>query len=68
MKLRRNEMKLRKNRIVSPKNFPIPHWISKDLHRGISDFLHRDMDELIVIYASALYSFFVSVFFFATFV
>ena len=45
----RDEMKLRKNRIVSPKNFPIPHWISKDLHRGISDFLHRDVDELIVI-------------------
>ncbi len=49
MILRKNEVKLRKNEIISPKDFPIPHWISKDLHRGISDFLHRDVDELIAI-------------------
>ena len=29
MKLRRNEMKLRKYAISSPKNFPTPHWIIK---------------------------------------
>ena len=46
MKLRRNEMKLRKYAISSPKNFPTPHWIIQDLHRGICDFLHRGADEL----------------------
>ena len=41
-------MKLRKNEIISPKNFPAPHWIIRDLHWGIFDFLHRVVDELII--------------------
>ncbi len=49
MKLRKNEIKLRKNEIKVPMNFSVPHWIIKDLHRGISDFLHKDVDALIVI-------------------
>ena len=49
IKVRKNEMKLRKNEIKVPMNFPVPHWIIKDLHRGISDFLHKDVDALIVI-------------------
>ncbi len=49
IKVRKNEMKLRKNEIKVPMNFPVPHWIIKDLHRGISDFLHKDVDVLIVI-------------------
>ena len=54
MKLRKNEMKLRKNEMISPKNFPAPHWIIRDLHWGIFDFLHREVDELIIYNASAL--------------
>ena len=49
IKVRKNEMKLRKNEIKVPMNFPVPHWIIKDLHRGISDFLHKGVDALIVI-------------------
>ena len=49
MKLRKNEIKLRKNEIASSKDFPIPQWTNKDLHRGIFDFLHRELYELIVI-------------------
>ena len=49
MKLRKNEMELRKNEIKVPMNFSVPRWIIKDLHRGISDFLHKDVDGLIVI-------------------
>ena len=49
IKVRKNEMKLRKNEIKVPMNFPVPHWITKDLHRGISDFLHKDVDAFIVI-------------------
>ena len=49
IKVRKNEMKLRKNEIKVPMNFPVPHWIIKNLHRGISDFLHKDVDALIVI-------------------
>lgn len=49
MILRRNEMILRKIELTSPKNFPTPHWTIKDLHRGIFDFLHRDVDKLFVI-------------------
>lgn len=45
----RREMELRKNEIKVPMNFSVPHWIIKDLHRGISDFLHKDVDGLIVI-------------------
>ena len=41
-------MKLRKNEIISPKNFPTPHWIIRNLYRGIYDFLHREVDELII--------------------
>ena len=41
-------MKLRKNEIISPKNFSIPHWIIKNLYRGIYDFLHREVDEVII--------------------
>ena len=54
MKLRKNEMKLRKMQIKVPKNFFVPHWIILDLHGGIdrfppaSDFLHRDIDGLIL--------------------
>ena len=47
--LRRNEMILRKIELTSPKNFPTPHWKIKDPHRGIFDFLHRDVDKLFVI-------------------
>ena len=49
IKVRKNEMKLRKNEIKVPMNFSVPHWIIKDLHRGISDSLHKDVDALIVI-------------------
>ena len=42
-------MKLRKNEIISPKNFSTPHWIIRDPYQGISDFLHREVDELIII-------------------
>ena len=54
MKLRKNEMKLRKNEIISPKNFPAPPWRMKSLYRGISDFLHREVDELIIYNVSPL--------------
>ena len=49
IKVRKNEIKLRKNEIKVPMNFSVPHWIIKDLHRGISDSLHKDVDALIVI-------------------
>ena len=49
IKVRKNEMKLRKNEIKVPMNFLVPHWIIKDLYRGISDFLHKDVNALIVI-------------------
>ena len=54
MKVRKNEMKLRKKQIKVPKIFFVPHWIIQDLHGGIdrfpptSDFLHRDIDGLIL--------------------
>ena len=35
-------MNLRRNEIISPKNFLAPHWIIRDLYLGIYDFLHRD--------------------------
>ena len=54
MKVRKNEMKLRKNEITSPRNFRTPHWIFKDLHRGTADFLPRDVSELTLYHASAL--------------
>ena len=54
MKLRKNEMKLRKNEIKVPKNLFVPRWIINDLHRGVPDFLHRDVEELIVYHASIL--------------
>ena len=41
-------MKLRKNEIISPKNFLAPHWIIRDLYLRIYDFLHREVDELII--------------------
>ena len=41
-------MKLRKNEIISPKNFPAPHWIIRDAYQGIYDFLHGEVDELII--------------------
>ncbi len=47
-------MKLRKNEMISPKNFPAPHWIIRDLHWGIFDFLHREVDELIIYNVSAM--------------
>ena len=47
-------MKLRKNDFEVPKNLFVPRWIINDLHRGVSDFLHRDMKELIVYHASTL--------------
>ena len=45
IKVRKNEMKLRKNEIISPKSFPTPHWIIIELHQRICDFLHREVDE-----------------------
>ena len=45
---RRAEIKLRKNEIISPKSFPSPHWIIRDLHQGIFYFLHSEVDELII--------------------
>ena len=47
-------MKLRKNDFEVPKNLFVPRWIINDLHRGICDFLHRDVEELIVYHASDL--------------
>ena len=49
-------MKLRKNEIISPKNFSTPHWIIRDLYQGIFDFLRREVDELIIYNVSALLS------------
>ena len=46
MKLRKNEMKLRKKQIKVPKNFFAPRWISKKLHGGSFDFLRGASDEL----------------------
>ena len=45
-------MKLRKYAISSPKNFPTPHWIIQDLHRGIPKFLGRAVG-LLTIHESA---------------
>ena len=47
-------MKLRKNEIISPKNFSTPHWIIRDPYQGIFDFLRREVDELIIYNVSAL--------------
>ena len=53
-------MKLRKNEIISPKNFSFPHWTIQDFHGGIFrfpppfDFFHRDVDEVVRYNASAL--------------
>ena len=55
-KLRKNEMKLRRNEIISPKNFSTPHWIIRDLYQGVFDFLHRELDGLIIYNVSALLS------------
>ena len=49
-------MKLRKNEIISPKNFSTPHWIIRDLYQSIFDFLHRELDELIIYNVFALLS------------
>ena len=38
MKLRKNETKVRKNEIISPKSFSISRWKMKSLHRGILRF------------------------------
>ena len=45
MKLRKNEMKLRKKQIKVPKNFFVPHWLFKDLYGETPQFLHRDVEE-----------------------
>ena len=42
IKLRKKQMKLRRNEIISPKSFPAPHWIIRDPYQRICDFLHRD--------------------------
>ena len=47
-------MKLRKNEIISPKNFPTPHWIIRDTYQGIYDFLHREVDEVTIYNVSAM--------------
>ena len=53
IKVQKNEMKVRKKDFEVPKNFPVPHWIIKNLHGGILrfpppvDFFHRDAGELI---------------------
>ena len=39
MKLRKNEMKLRKKQIKVPKNFFIPPWRIRNLYREVFDFL-----------------------------
>ena len=39
MKLRKNEMKLRKKQIKVPKNFFVPRWRKFVYYRGIFDFL-----------------------------
>ena len=39
MKLRKNEMKLRKKQIKVPMNFLIPPWRIFSFYRGIFDFL-----------------------------
>ena len=48
MKLRKKQMKLRKNEIISPKSFSAPHRIIRDTYQGIYDFLHREVDEVTI--------------------
>ena len=49
MKVRKNEMKLRKKQIKVPKNFFIPPWIIKKLHREMPDFLqYGDLNQLML--------------------
>ena len=45
MKVRKNEMKLRKKQIKVPKNFSTPPWGIKKLHRGAWDFLGGALEE-----------------------
>ena len=39
IKVRKNEMKLRKKDFEVPKNFSFPRWIFRNHHREIFDFL-----------------------------
>ena len=48
MKLRKNEMKLRKKQIKVPKNCFAPRWRIRKPYRGIFDFLDSDFDEAIL--------------------
>ena len=54
MKLRKKQMKLRKNEIISPKSFSAPHRIIRDTYQGIYDFLHREVDEVTIYNVSAM--------------
>ncbi len=54
MKLRKNEMKLRKKGFEVPMNFSIPRWITGNPYGAIRNFLHKDLDEVTLDYALAL--------------
>ena len=41
--LRKNQMKLRKNEMISPKNFPTLPWKTKNIQRGIWNFFAGDL-------------------------
>ena len=50
--LRKYQMKLRKNQIISPKNLPFPREQIKNIHRAIWEFLGRNWNKLIFICVS----------------
>ena len=43
--LRRNELKLRGNESLGPKNFSVSPWKSRNFFGGIQNFLYVDSDE-----------------------
>ena len=38
-------MKLRKNEMEVPKNFPVPRWKMRDIHGANQDFLRGGIEE-----------------------
>ena len=39
-------MKLRKNEMISPKNFLFPTWVFQNSYRGISNFLRSNLERV----------------------